>query len=166
LAAVTAALSLLSVASAPAQAACRGAGTTIAGKVSKRAARATLCLVNAQRAAHGLRRLRVNARLKRAGRSFARDLARHRYFSHVSRSGSTPTARIRRAGYRRTFVGENLAWGVPSGSSPRAIVAGWMRSPGHRANILHRAYRHFGVGIVARTPDGRRGATYAAEFGG
>lgn len=42
-------------------------------------------------------------------------------------------------------VGENVAYGFPSA---KATVAGWMRSPGHRANILHSSYRRIGVGAV------------------
>ena len=33
---------------------------------------------------------------------------------------------------------------------PREIVAAWMNSPGHRANILHRRFREIGIGVVVR----------------
>ena len=33
--------------------------------------------------------------------------------------------------------------------SPAAVVAGWMNSEGHRANILSSAYTKIGVGYVA-----------------
>jgi uncharacterized protein YkwD len=39
-------------------------------------------------------------------------------------------------------VGENLALGYPT---PLALVAGWMGSPGHRANLLNPAYTQIGV---------------------
>jgi uncharacterized protein YkwD len=39
-----------------------------------------------------------------------------------------------------------------------------MDSPGHRANILGN-YREVGAGVDDGTPRGRRGATYAADFG-
>ncbi|PVU83410.1 hypothetical protein DDP54_10835 [Cellulomonas sp. WB94] len=41
-------------------------------------------------------------------------------------------------------VGENLALGY---STPEAMTAGWMASPGHRENIL-RAYTSIGIGCV------------------
>jgi uncharacterized protein YkwD len=39
-------------------------------------------------------------------------------------------------------VGENVAYGFPSGT---AVIAGWMNSPQHRANILNRGYRQMGL---------------------
>jgi uncharacterized protein YkwD len=62
-------------------------------------------------------------------------MARHNYFSHVSRSGSSPLRRARAAGWRRG-IGEALAWGCGEASTPRAIVAAWMNSPAHRAIIM------------------------------
>ena len=42
----------------------------------------------------------------------------------------------------------------------------WMASPGHKANILKRAYREVGIGIRLGVPsDGTVGATYTADFG-
>ncbi len=56
-------------------------------------------------------------------------------------------------------VGENVAHGYPSG---KAVVKGWMGSPGHRATILTGQYRLLGVG-AARDDDGR---WYAAQVFG
>ena len=56
-------------------------------------------------------------------------------------------------------VGENVAYGYSSGS---AVVAGWMGSSGHRANILNGSYRLLGVGAV-QSSDGR---WYAAQVFG
>ena len=50
--------------------------------------------------------------------------------------------------------------------TPRTMVRLWMNSPGHKANILRRAYREIGVGVVTGTPTGSsRGATYTTDFG-
>jgi uncharacterized protein YkwD len=51
------------------------------------------------------------------------------------------------------------------------MVAKWMSSPPHRADILRPAFTEIGVGIAMGVPDvaGRRagsGATYATDFGG
>ena len=41
-----------------------------------------------------------------------------------------------------------------------------MASPGHRANILKRAYREMGVGLVLGVPvSDAAGATYTVDFG-
>ena len=133
---------------------------------------ATLCLINAERRRRGLRALRHNRRLATAASRHARDMARHHYFSHDSRNGSDFVERIRRAGYLRQSsggwsLGENLAWGSGSLASPRAIVNAWMRSPGHRRNILTRRFTDAGIAFVRDAPvDGMdRAATYVAELG-
>lgn len=42
-----------------------------------------------------------------------------------------------------TMVGENIAVGYPSG---KAVTRAWMNSPGHRANILNKRFRRYGLG--------------------
>ena len=67
----------------------------------------------------------------------------HQYFAHEGRDGSQPAERIRATGYLSGGgawrIGENLAWGTGDLATPRAIMAAWMHSPGHRANILQPA---------------------------
>ena len=53
-------------------------------------------------------------------------------------------------------VGENVAFGSVS---PEAMVAMWMASPGHRANILTASFTHLGVGALTRTS----GRTYGVQ---
>jgi uncharacterized protein YkwD len=130
----------------------------------------TLCLINAERRARGLRRLKLSRRLSRAARRHSRDMVHRRYFSHWSLSGRTFVDRIRRTGYlrlaRRWFVGENIAWGSGNRAPVRAIVAAWMHSPGHRANILNRSFRQIGIGVALGAPSGMTpAATYTTDFG-
>jgi uncharacterized protein YkwD len=170
-----AALACGAVACAPADAVAAQCanGSTAAGETSKKAmVRSTLCLLNAERSERGLRKLKLSKNLTRAARRHARDMARKNYFSHTSLNGSSFVDRIRRTGYLRNanrwFVGENLAWGTGSLSTPRATVRAWMRSPGHRRNILTRTFEHIGIGIAYDAPkrvSGRHGATYATSFG-
>ena len=43
-----------------------------------------------------------------------------------------------------------------------------MDSPGHKANILNRRFRHIGVGVVLGAPaddQGMPSATYTTDFG-
>jgi uncharacterized protein YkwD len=73
------------------------------------------------------------------------------YFAH-SRPDGTPFWRdvlrhYRRDGYSSWRVGENLAWGAPN-LTPTTVVQRWLKSPPHRANLLSRTYREFGVGRV------------------
>lgn len=155
---------------AEADAACAGAGVAPTANDLGRARAATLCLLNQQRTGRGLAPLRQDSRLLRAARAYARAMARDDFFQHVSAvNGSTLTDRIRAVGYRGGQVGENIAWGTGRLAAPARIVATWMRSPGHRRNILTPSYRTIGIGIVngAPRPGGRtaQGATYTTDFG-
>jgi len=128
-----------------------------------------LCLVNRERTSRGLVRLRANSRLATAATKYSRLMVAQDFFSHVSPSGSTMSARIKASGYlkggRSYRFGENLAWGTGDLGSPVEIVNTWMHSPGHRANILQPAYREVGVGVALGAPGQDEGATYTTEFG-
>jgi uncharacterized protein YkwD len=135
---------------------------------------ATVCLVNKVRAQHGLSPLRLSGQLDQAADGHSQELIAADYFAHVSPDGETPVDRIRETGYIQNpsdgyVIGENLAWGTYSLSTPQSIVSAWVASPEHLANILESRYRETGVGVVAQVPDsvanGAPGATYAQEFG-
>jgi uncharacterized protein YkwD len=150
---------------------CSGGHRIPTGSTLKRAARATLCLLNTQRAAHGLRPLHPNRALRHSARRYARSLVAGRFFSHVAPDGQTLQARVSRSGYVRGAhgwaYGENLAWGAGVQATPARIVAAWMRSPGHRANILSARWRHIGIGIAPGAPVAGVGhaASYVTHFG-
>jgi uncharacterized protein YkwD len=166
------ALVLLAAPAASAAHACSAANASIATASKRALVRATLCQLNAERARHGLRSLRLNRRLSTAAQRHSRAMARRHFFSHDSLNGSSFLDRIRSTGYLRGAhswtVGENIAYGSGSLSTPRAIGRAWMNSPGHRANILSSSFHAVGIGIAAGTPTGRGGsggATYTTDFG-
>lgn len=140
-----------------------------------RTVKAIRCLVNRERRARGLAPLRIDPRLARAARGHARDMVHRRYFSHVAPGNVTFVDRIKRqrytAGARRWVVGENLAWGTGKLATPAQIVRGWMRSAGHRANILSPSFREIGIGIARGVPVAAAakgnlpGATFTTTFG-
>jgi uncharacterized protein YkwD len=170
LVAVAAALALLVAAPSASAAGACDAANAAAGQASKRAmARATLCVLNAERARHKLRPLRLNRKLSAAARRHSRAMARKRFFSHTSPNGATFIDRIRRTGYlrgsRSWYIGENIAYGSGGQSTPRAIGTAWMNSPPHRANVLSSSFGSIGIGIAAGTPFGDGGATYTTDFG-
>jgi uncharacterized protein YkwD len=147
--------------------ACAGAYTIPSQATVAQARATTLCLLNAVRASHGLRPLRQNPRLNTAAAGHSRDMVRRGYFSH----GSSLSGRIISARYtsrRQAFsLGENIAFGTGRLGTPASIMAAWMRSPGHRANILQPRFRDVGTGIVlgAPVPGGGGGTTYTNDFG-
>ena len=133
---------------------------------------AVRCLVNAQRAAHGLAPLRPNRRLRLAAEAHGADMVSHSFFAHVSPFSGAITDRARRAGYlagtRDWSLGEDIAWGEGDLSTPESIVTAWMNSPAHRAVILDGEFRDAGVGVTAGVPVGASslpGATFVLDVG-
>jgi uncharacterized protein YkwD len=130
---------------------------------------ATFCLLNEQRADHGLRAFSESTTLDRAADDYAADMVKRRFFDHVSPGGGTMMDRIKAAGWSPSgswSAGENIAWGSGSLATPASIVNGWMHSAGHRANILSSSFSQIGIGIAAGAPQGgiRGGGTYVTDF--
>lgn len=124
---------------------------------------AVIAAMNRERAAHGLRPLRVNTRLSLAADDRIADLFAKHYFNHVSPDGIQPFVWAQRRGYDYSVIGENLATGYRSASG---VVDGWMHSPGHRANILGRDFDEVGVAIAGGSPVGNYGGpTVVALYG-
>ena len=152
---------------------CLGAAAAPSVQTLHRAAGAVICLVNAERARHGLRALRDNDDLRQAAGRHSRNMVRRGFFSHVNPSGSGLSDRLRRSGYirgtRARHVGETLAWGTGTPSTPTVIVAGWIASPSHHRILLGRDFREIGVGVAIGTPQASTGArgglTYTLNTG-
>jgi uncharacterized protein YkwD len=134
----------------------------------------TLCLINQERAREGEIPLVANGMLAQAAAAHTNDMVEGDYFAHVSLGGETPLERVERSGYIPNSsvgytVGENLAWGTLYLATPKSIVAAWMASPEHRANILNGEYRDSALAIAPSAPPslagGLAGATYTQEFG-
>jgi uncharacterized protein YkwD len=83
--------------------------------------------------------------LTEAAADHARDMARRNYFEHRGRDGSQPKDRVLRAGYEPRLSGENIAFGPESAEE---VVAGWLDSPGHCANIMDPRFKDIGVGLA------------------
>lgn len=135
---------------------------------------ATLCLINRERAQNGEGALKPVAALEASAQDHTDSMVSEDYFEHVGPNGSTPLSRIRNVGYIPSssdgyVIGENIAWGTLWLATPKAIVAAWMASPGHRANILNARFRETGVGVSPRVPasmsGGQAGAIYTQDFG-
>ncbi len=104
-------------------------------------------LLNAERAAAGLPALTVSAQLTAAARVHLDDMNRNGFFSHTGSDNSKPSGRLRAQGYGFCFVAENISQGYPSAE---ATMAGWMASPGHRANNLSAKATEYGVATGGR----------------
>jgi len=101
-------------------------------------------LSNKERVKAGCAGLRVNAELLWAARGHSKYMATTGKFSHAGTAGSTFIARAKAAGYTAARS-ENIAWGYRSAAE---VVNAWMKSPGHRRNLLDCGAKTFAVGVV------------------
>jgi uncharacterized protein YkwD len=122
-----------------------------------------LALVNRQRAAGAscgsegnfppVAALRWNASLTQAALRHSDDMQSRNFFSHTGSDGSNAGQRITAAGYAWQAWGENIAAGQ---STVATVVAGWIASPGHCANLMKASFQDIGVACVR----GGTGNTY------
>jgi uncharacterized protein YkwD len=170
LAAVLFAVALLVPVSDAAAGGCAHAGLTPGAGDAGKARKATLCLLNRERARHGLGRMQGDRKLRRAATRHSKDMVARRFFDHVAPGGVTLTERVSAVDYLKAtasswFLAENIAWGSGSYGTPRGIVRQWMSSPPHRANVLNPRVRDAGIGVAVGAPNGGRGATYTLDLG-
>lgn len=141
-------------------------------------------LVNEERRKLGLNPLNWSPELNRIARLHSRDMASRNYFGHQTLEGRGFEDRYRQQGFvcrvhmgsdHYALGGENLfqnhlydsvtqirsvgavrtiySWSTLE-QIARSTVSGWMRSPGHRKNILQPFWKTEGIG-VAVSPDDR-----------
>jgi uncharacterized protein YkwD len=175
LALVAAALLLLAgpLSEAAGASACARYGKDMPRELSKSQARmAVRCLLNRKRDSHGLRPLGKSGRLKKAAQRHTSYMQNHSCFAHQCPGEPSVLSRLKRVNYivgglRSWAYGENIAYGGSHLGKPKTIVRGWMRSPGHRHNILNPDFRDVGIGFSRGTPSnpGASGATVTTDFG-
>jgi uncharacterized protein YkwD len=108
-----------------------------------------VALVNGFRSHRGLRRLAVSPALTASSRWKSLHMATYGTFAHEDRAPPVSRSAHRRAldcGYRGGWWAENIGFGY---ASPRSVVAGWLASPGHRANMANPRFTSTGVGVAA-----------------
>ncbi|QCX26821.1 CAP domain-containing protein [Nocardioides jishulii] len=128
---------------APAQAA------TAAQRYGTAAEKAT----NAARAKHDRVKLKGNKCLRKYARIQATKMARKGDIWHQDLNVIARKCKM-------SWVGENVAMGFPTGKA--AVNKGWMKSKGHRRNILRKQFR-LGVVVARKDSDGH---WYAAQVFG
>jgi uncharacterized protein YkwD len=131
----------------------------------------TFVLHNEIRTDHNLPTFCVHPRLQEAARAHSKDMIRRDYFSHNTKGRGSFEKRLVRFGYDAKGydyyrVGENIALGSGSDGEPESRMRAWMRSDGHRRNILNEEFREIGVGTHTGEYKGFQGVTmYTVDFG-
>ncbi|MDM9379765.1 CAP domain-containing protein [Chlorogloeopsis sp. ULAP01] len=103
--------------------------------------------INQVREQNGLKPLQNNERLADVARNYSRQMAEKNFFSHTGADGSTVETRVRAGGISYWVVGENLFKGRNISQPVEISVDGWLKSPGHRANIMRPYFTETGVGV-------------------
>ncbi|MGZ8782598.1 MAG: CAP domain-containing protein [Gaiellaceae bacterium] len=108
--------------------------------------------LNKIRHQHGLAPLRLSKPLASAADAHSRAMGTHGFFDHSSRDGSEFWKRVQRfydpSGYSSWSVGENLLWSSGRLTASDALAL-WMKSPGHRKNILTARWREIGLSALS-----------------
>jgi uncharacterized protein YkwD len=123
------------------------------------AASALFADVNRERRSHGLTPLRIDSTLNGAALEHVVDMARNRYFAHVSPQGVTPWERMRAHDCTFQYAGENLALASDAEQADRALFA----SLAHRENTLSPNYTRVGIAVM-QAADGR--LIFVEDFAG
>ncbi|MCX5385939.1 CAP domain-containing protein [Streptomyces sp. NBC_00083] len=107
------------------------------------AAATVMSLVNQEREQVGCSPVAADPSLGSLATAFSDDMAARGFFDHTDPDGRTPWDRAAKAGVQG-LGGENIARGQ---ADAKAVMAAWMNSPDHRANILNCQYKSLGVGV-------------------
>ena len=101
-------------------------------------------LINQQRVANGLPSLKIDDEVQNVARIKAEDMVNNNYFSHTSPIYGSPFDMMKKFGISYKTAGENIA----GNSTNSGAVSAWMRSAGHKANILNSTFNYTGIGVV------------------
>ncbi|NLX64989.1 MAG: SH3 domain-containing protein [Clostridiaceae bacterium] len=102
-----------------------------------------LDLINAERAKSNLSPLIADPELMKVARIKANDMTKNNYFSHYSPTYGSPFDMMRQFGITFKAAAENIA----GNSTIEGAVSSWMKSEGHRSNIMNSNYNYTGIGI-------------------
>lgn len=119
-------------------------------------------LTNKERTRIGLNPLKLNTNLSQAAMAKGEDMFADQYWSHTAPDGTQPWAFIHQAGYEYKVAGENLARDF---SNTPNMVAAWMASPTHKANMINAQYKEIGVAVIDGVLDGYETTLVVQMFG-
>jgi len=127
-----------------------------------------LVSTNNERTSRGLNLLNFDRDLSLIAREHSEDMAARDFYDHTNPDGDGPTERAQKKGisiYNGDWIGiaENIAVVYVSNDADcstndeitlgECLVSKWMRSPGHRENILDVHYDSIGIGVFCDTSE-------------
>jgi uncharacterized protein YkwD len=113
-----------------------------------------LRLTNEERVQHGLPPFARHEALEGAAEQHSQEMRELNYFSHTSpvAGRTTPRQRVNEFGVNPQLVAENIfeCSGYDVELTSKFAVEAFMKSPGHRQNVLNPTATHIGIGFVAQ----------------
>ena len=102
-------------------------------------------LVNAKRRSIGCAELKWDTRVAAIAWDHSADMVTRHFFSHTNPDQKGPSERLQESHLVYTSAAENLARHV---KTAQEAFDAWLRSPGHRRNMLDKRFTRHGVGRV------------------
>lgn len=100
---------------------------------------------NAERSKVGLAPLVLEGQRSLVAQTHSEDMSTRSFFNHENPDGLDPFDRLAAAGIPYSFAAENIAVGQ---TTAKQVMDDWMKSSGHRANILNPKFGRLGVGAT------------------
>lgn len=113
-------------------------------KDTKSIEQALFTLTNQKRAENGVAPLSWSEEIAVVARAHSKDMNDRNYFDHNTPDGVTPFQRLTLGGVSYMTAGENIA----AAGTAEMIIEAWMKSPGHKANILNPSFGRIGIGVA------------------
>ncbi len=106
-------------------------------------------LINDIRRMNGLKELAWNDDVARIARQHSGSMAEKTFFSHRGVDGSMVSDRADAVGLNKwQAIGENIAYNRGYAKPTEFAVECWMKSQGHRENLLDARWKESGIGIA------------------
>lgn len=119
---------------------------------------------NKERVSAGLKTVKENSKLDEAAQLRAQKIVDFDEWNHeATKSGVPYTKAIKEVNYWNITYGENLAKGFYDSQS---VIDAWMKSPGHRENLLNPKFQEIGIGTLTGKVDGEDTQVIVQLFGG
>lgn len=117
---------------------------------------------NQERIRLGLEPLALDTTLSEAALAKGQNMFADQYWSHTSPDGVEPWHFMHQVGYEYQVAGENLARDF---SDTPSMIAAWMASPNHRANIVNSKYSDIGIAVIDGRLEGYETTLVVQMFG-
>ncbi|OEH92873.1 hypothetical protein BFG57_02240 [Bacillus solimangrovi] len=100
-------------------------------------------LTNKERVKQGLKPFILDVNVSKVAQIKSADMYNKSYFDHTSPTYGSPFEMMKQFNIEYIAAGENIAAGY---SSAVEVTNGWMKSQGHRENILNEDFTRIGIG--------------------